>query len=73
MLYNNSPCRGQLPRPLLSDLTNCTNVPHYLPSTVRPDFTFPNYSAQQSPQQQGQTLKSDYYSQVTWDLAFFWA
>lgn len=54
--------------PLLHDLTNGTNVAHYSPSSARPDSTFLNFSAQQSPQHRGETLKSDYYSQVTLDL-----
>lgn len=56
------------PRPLLYDLTNCTNVARYSPSSIRPDSTFPNFSAQQCLQQRGETLKTDYYSQVTRDL-----
>lgn len=64
-------CHGQLPQPFLSDL-NCANVAHYSPSSVRPDSNFPNFSAQQSLQWQGETLKSDYYSQVTWDLVVAW-
>lgn len=68
--YITTPCRGQLPRPLLTGLTNCSIFAHYSPSSVRPDSTFPNFSGQQCPQQQGETLKSDYHSQVTWDLGW---